>query len=160
MTRGKYIFYGIVLGLLAMLAVWVFHKPAYLAELKEKESVPSEEEKAAMNTARSAVDALAANDVKAWRSHLFLGTDKEMRERIEGFVLGGDPSFTPADVLGCDRLKVSHRKDNVQVYIYSQPRKRYYAFAMILDQEGKFRIMTIGGADKRSAQKFLKKEKK
>ena len=100
-----------------------------------------------MDIARSAVGALAANDVNAWRTHLFLGKDKEMRERMEEFVFG-DPSFTPADVLGCDRLKVSHRKDNVQVYIYSQPRKRYYAFAMIRNQDGRFQIMAIGGADK------------
>lgn len=159
MTRRKYILYGIILVLLAVLAVWVFHKPAYLAELKEKESVPAADEKEALDIARSAVTALAANDVKAWRSHLFLGKDKEMRERMEEFVFG-DPSFTPADVLGCDRLKVSHRKDNVQVYVYSQPRKRYYAFAMIRNKEGRFQIMTIGGADKRSAQKFLTKEKK
>lgn len=159
MTRKKYISYGIILVLLAALAFWVFHKPAYLAELKEKESVPAAEEKEATDVARAAVDALAANDLKAWRSHLFLGTDREMRERIEGFVLGGDP-FTPADVLGCDRLKVSHRKDNVQVYIYSQPRKRYYVFAMIRDKEGRFKIMAVGSGDKRSAQKFLAKGKK
>ena len=159
MTRKKYVFYGIIVVLLAVLAVWVFHKPAYLAELKEKENVPPAEEKEATDVARAAVDALAAHDLKAWRNQLFLGKDKEMRERIEGFVLSGDP-FTPADVLGCDRLKVSHRKDNVQVYIYSQPRKRYYVFAMIRNQEGKFQIMTIGSADKRSAQKFLAKGKK
>lgn len=159
MTRRKYILYGIILVLLAVLAVWVFHKPAYLAELKEKESIPSSEEKEVTDVARAAVDALAANDVNAWRTHLFLGKDKEMRERMEEFVFG-DPSFTPADVLGCDRLKVSHRKDNVQVYIYSQPRKRYYTFAMIRNQDGRFQIMAIGGADKRSAEKFLKKEKK
>ena len=159
MTRRKYIIYSILLVLLAVLAVWVFHKPAYLAELKEKESVPAAEEKEATDVARASVNALAANDLKAWRSHLFLGKDPQMRERIEEFVLGDEP-FTPADVLGCDRLKVSHRKDNVQVYVYSQPRKRYYVFAMIRNQEGEFQIMTVGGADKRSAQKVLKKEKK
>ena len=158
MTRRKYILYGIILVLLALLAVWVFHKPAYLAELKEKENVPPGEEKEALEVARAAVDALAAHDLKAWRNQLFLGKDKEMRERIEEFVQGDD--FTPADVLGCDRLKVSHRKDNVQVYVYSQPRKRYYVFAMIRNKEGRFQIMTIGGADKSSAKKFLTKEKK
>ena len=159
MTRKKYIIYGIILVLLAAFAIWVFYKPAYLAELKEKENVPQGEEKEALEVAHAAVNALAANDLDAWRKQLFLGKDREMRERIEEFVLGDEP-FTPADVLGCDRLKVSHHKDNVQVYIYSRPRKKYYVFAMIRNQEGQFQIMTIGSADKRSAQKFLKKEKK
>ena len=159
MTRKKYILYGITIALLAVLTIWVFHKPAYLAELKEKENVPQGEEKEALEVAHTAVNALAANDLKAWRKQLFLGRDPQMRERIEEFVLGDDP-FTPADVLGCDRLKVSHHKDNVQVYIYSRPRKKYYVFAMIRNQDGQFQIMTIGGADKRSAQKFLTKEKK
>ena len=159
MTRKKYILYGITIALLAVLTIWVFHKPDYLEELKEKKNVPQGEEKEAMEVASMAVNALAANDLKAWRKQLFLGRDPQMRERIEEFVLGDDP-FTPADVLGCDRLKVSHRKDNVQVYIYSRPRKKYYVFAMIRNQDGQFQIMTIGGADKRSAQKFLTKEKK
>ena len=156
MNKKKAVVYGAILLVLGAIACWIFYEPEHYPELKEKIAPGEADAAAAKAVAEQAIRALADRKIDEFRKHLQVGGDPQARERIEEFVLGGEQPFAPADVVGCDRLKVSHRKDNVNVYVFSRARKRYYAFALVRNQHGVYHIVTIGGADKSSAEKFAK----
>jgi len=128
--KKRWAVYILLLIVLAVIAVWVFHKPAYLKELKQVEDVESgtEQPVAAVN---QALEAVRKNDKLI---PLVLIRDLAEFERNTE-PLFAQPELHPVRILGCSRLVRSSRKDNLAVYVYSETRKQTYCFSMLKDNK-------------------------
>ncbi len=154
-ARRRYAAYGIILFLLALIAVWVFYEPPYMKELKRMESVETGT-KEPVDAVRTALEAVKTKDRRRLAGCLLV-YDRTEFDRIAGGLLE-QPDLLPAEVIGCGRLVHSHRLDNISVYVRSVPRKTTYQFAMLRDGDGNYKIYGISESAnapcgrKRSAQ--------
>ena len=137
--KKRYYAYGILLLLLAGLAIWVFHQPDHLKELKKVEDVETGYE-APVAVVQEALDAVEKKDVKRLAS-MVLTRDKTEFDRYIGPLLA-EP-LLPTKVLGCSS------KENIQVKVYSEPRDKTYLFAMLKDNAGTYKIYSVGSSSRR-----------
>ena len=144
--KKRYYVYGILLLLLTGLAIWVFHQPDHLKELKKVEEVESGYEEP-IAVVQEALEAVKKEDVKHLASLVLLRDSTEFERNIGPLL--ADPPFLPTRILGCSRLVHSSRKENIQIHIYSEPRDKTYLLAMLKDSAGNYKIYSVGSSNRR-----------
>ena len=141
-TKLRYTLCGLLFAAAVLLMVRLFRPADPLADLKEAQVV-TEGTSEAEETARKAIEAVAAKDNRALYA-LMLEPDGPTFQRMNA-TLGKEP-FAPADVLGCTRLKHTARPEDITVYVRSVPRGKTYQFCMRKNSGGAYRLLTVSRA--------------
>ena len=141
MTKKRIILYSCILLALAAAAVWVLVEPDELKELKQFEAVTAGAEDA-VAVVNEALRAVEAKDTDLLADCMLNGHDRTEVESLTA-LLYAEPEFCPAVVAKCFRLVKSHRQDNLTVYVVSEKRKKTYAFTMLKNREGEYKIGTV-----------------
>lgn len=144
--KKRWAVYILLLIVLSVIAVWVFHKPAYLKELKQVEDVESgtEQPVAAVN---QALEAVRKNEKDKLIPLVLIRDLAEFERNTEP--LFAQPELHPVRILGCSRLVRSSRKDNLAVYVYSETRKQTYCFSMLKDNKGDYKIAGVSRSSRK-----------
>ena len=144
--KKRWVVYILLLTVLAVIAVWVFHKPGGLKELKQVENVGSgtEQPVAAVN---QALEAVRKNEKDKLIPLVLIRDQTEFERNTES--LFGQPALHPVRILGCSRLVRSSRKDNLAVYVYSETRKQTYCFSMLKDDKGDYKIARVSRSSRK-----------
>lgn len=138
----KRLFWLIVLLVLAgILAAVVFFPKDELAELKRTEVVVEGTEEA-VKLIRDVVDAAAKRDVRRIASCMYT-PDKTEMERVTA-PLFESPEMGELEVLKCERLVRSSRRDNLTIRMRSKVRGKIYLFVVVKDDRGDFKLYDIG----------------
>lgn len=141
MKKKHLIFYGVVILLLGLLAIWVFGDPDPLQDLKEVETV-TENTGEPLAVVDEFMKAVEKKDTRLLAQHMLNGRDSTEVEMLTA-LLYAEPAFTPVKILHCTRLVKSHRNDNITVYVHSEKRKQTYAVSMLRNKQNKYTVSSI-----------------
>lgn len=144
--KKSFIILFVALGIVILLAVVVFWPQDDLKDLKKTEEIPGETD-AAMKIVNDFVAAVEKNDAKKVASFMYIRDRTEMDRITEP--LKQSPSIGELQSLGCSRLVKSSHKDNLTVHVYSKTRKMSYAFVLMKNEQGDYKIAGLGSSSRR-----------
>lgn len=137
----RYLIYGCVFLLLLLLALWIFHEPAGLDELRRMEPVEQGTEEP-LATVEHALTRIRSGNWEELYSLMLEWDRSDFRELYVNGLFSGK-AFCPARPVRCARLVHSHRPDNISVFVFSEPRETTYLFSLRHDRQGRYRIRSI-----------------
>ncbi len=136
----RHIGYAILLLIGILLTIWANYEPPYLAELKVMKSLNTGTDEP-LTLVKSALNAIKNNDRDQLFDMMLVKDSVDFQRYTERFF--SEAELFPAKTVGCKKLVHCNRVDNVSVYVYSQPRKTTYQFALLKDNQGAYKIRSI-----------------